>query len=103
LVRFKSRSGTGSGPITSSSGSVSGSGSCKKFRILADPDPQHWDPAHLYAHYFSLHIHVLTSNLTTGLWIRIRNPIASEFNRVCGSGSNAMKEEIVKEKSMLDM
>jgi hypothetical protein len=39
LVRFKSSFGSepGSGSITS----TYGSGSCKKFRILADPDPQH--------------------------------------------------------------
>jgi hypothetical protein len=38
LVRFKS-----------SFGSESGSGSCKKFRILADPDPQHWYEQHFAA------------------------------------------------------
>jgi hypothetical protein len=35
--KFKSSFGSESGSITSSYGS----GSCKKFRILADPDPQH--------------------------------------------------------------
>jgi hypothetical protein len=42
LVRFKSSFGSESGSITSNYGS----GSSKKFRILADPDldpdPQHW-------------------------------------------------------------
>jgi hypothetical protein len=34
----------GSGSITSSYGSVSGS--CQKFRILTDPDPQQWSARH---------------------------------------------------------
>jgi hypothetical protein len=39
LIRFKASLGSevGSGFITS----ISGSGSCKKFGILGDPDPQH--------------------------------------------------------------